>query len=115
MKKLLPFLLLLFSLTVFANEDSILTWEDVPLADEFHVQRKFEVCALPDTQTWVGIWQTDKGIITYTDPNIGEGLTVCYRVAASAVGGAGISAWSNRAEKIVPFVVRGAPVNLQVR
>ncbi len=111
-KLLLAVLLLLIPAFAFADEDAQLSWDDVPLADEFHVQRKLEACPLPDAAVWVDIAQTAKGVVTYTDPNVGGGLVTCYRVSASGLNRVAESDWSNRAEKTVPF---NAPANLQVQ
>jgi len=97
-----------------ANEDSVLTWDAVSNAAEYHVQRKAEDCTLPDGAPWIDLNMVPHPTTTYTDPQVAEGLIVCYRVSASAAGRQAESDWSNRAEKTVPFVKRGAPANLIV-
>ena len=113
MRKLLAVLLFVPAIAL-ANEDSILKWDPVANAVEYHVQRKAEGCGLPDGAPWVDIGGGPvlHPTTTYTDPNVAGGLTVCYRVSASLAGRTHESGWSNRGEKLVPL---SAPANFGVQ
>jgi titin len=86
-----------------------LTWTDNSQNETgFTVQRKGEACT--GTGAFANLATTAKDIRTYTDGTTVEGGTYCYRVAAT--NPAGVSAWSNTAERVVPFTVPAPPSGL---
>ena len=90
---------------------NVLTWTDNAGNEaNFHVERKAEACAgaLPFTE----IATTGANVTTFNDQAVTEGLTYCYRVAAS--NPAGKSGYSNLAGRTVPFSVPSAPSGLGV-
>jgi titin len=90
---------------------NILTWQDNSNNETaFHVERKAEACT--GTGAFAEIATTAANIATFTDAAVTEGLTYCYRVAASNT--AGKSAFSNTAGRTVPFTVPAAPSGLGV-
>ena len=103
MKKLL--LLLLFPLTVFANEDNIIIIDYTGPTDTlkgFMLERKFETCLLPGGP-WIEIARVGN-VTSYTDPNVGpEGVVSCYRAYTINTQDT-LSAASNMVEKTTPFV-----------
>jgi hypothetical protein len=90
----------------------ILTWTDNSNNEQgFIVERKAEAC----TGTLVAFVQlatVGTNVSTFTDSQVTEGTTYCYRVAANNT--AGKSAYSNAAGAAVPFTVPAAPSGLGV-
>ena len=76
----------------------------------FHIERKAEACA--GAAPFAEIATTGANVVTFTDSAVAEGVTYCYRVAAS--NPAGKSAYSNTASRTVPFSVPNAPSGLGV-
>jgi len=90
---------------------NVLTWQDNSNNEvNFHVERKAEVCA--GAAPFAEIATTGANVVTFTDSAVTEGLTYCYRVAAS--NPAGKSAYSNTASRTVPFTIPAAPSLLGV-
>ena len=102
--------LLLLAAPAWAGQN-VLTWQDNSGNEaNFHIERKAEVCA--GAVPFVEIATTGANIVTFTDAAVTEGVTYCYRVAAS--NPAGKSAFSNTASRTVPFSVPNAPSDLGV-
>lgn len=76
----------------------------------FNIERKSEAC--PGPGTFAEIATTGANIRTFTDATVQEGLTYCYRVAASNPGGK--SGFSNVAGATVPFSIPASPSGLTV-
>ena len=90
---------------------NVLTWIDNSDNETaFHIERKVEACA--GLGTFAEIATTGANIVTFTDAAISEGLTYCYRVAAS--NAAGQSAYSNTADRTVPRVRPARPTGLKI-
>src|SRR3990167_3081172 len=90
---------------------NVLTWQDNSGNEaNFHVERKAEVCA--GVAAYAEIATTGANVVTFTDSAVREGVTYCYRVAAS--NPAGKSAYSNTASRTVPFSIPLAPSGLVV-
>ena len=90
---------------------NVLTWQDNSGNEaNFHVERKAEVCA--GVAAFAEIATTGANVVTFTDSAVTEGVTYCYRVAAS--NPAGKSAYSNTASRTVPFSIPLAPSGLVV-
>lgn len=90
---------------------NVLTWQDNAGNEaNFNIERKAEACTgvLP----FVEIATTSANIVTFTDAAVTEGVTYCYRVAAS--NPAGKSAYSNTASRTVPFTAPVSPSGLGV-
>src|SRR3989304_3668285 len=101
----------LFLATPAWAASNILTWADASNNEaNFHIERKAEVCTGP--APFAEIATTGANIVTFTDAAVSEGVTYCYRVAASNT--AGKSAYSNTASRTVPFTVPAAPSGLGV-
>ena len=110
MKRLMVVMLLAIPLPAWAASN-VLTWQDNSGNEaNFHVERKAEACAgaVPFTE----IATTGANVVTFTDSVVTEGVTYCYRVAAS--NPAGTSAYSNTASRDVPFTVPVPPSGLGV-
>jgi len=109
-----------FALAGPLDNNADMTWDKViylagPIT--YIVERKVGTCVLPDTAPWVEI-KTIGGAdnVTHSDPNIAEGMTMCYRVGAAAdAGRTALSGWSNRAEYTSPKLTRPVPANLGVQ
>lgn len=94
--------------TMSAN---LLRWTDNSTNETgFLVQRKDAACAA--IGTFATLTTTAKDETTYTDAAVSEGGTYCYRVAAT--NPAGTSAFSNTAERTVPWTIPVAPGQLDV-
>lgn len=107
-KFILSLVILLTASPVWAASN-ILTWTDNSGNEaNFHIERKAEACA--GAAPFVEIATTGANIATFTDATVSEGITYCYRVAAS--NPAGKSAFSNTASRTVPFTVPAAPSGL---
>lgn len=90
---------------------NVLTWQDASGNEaNFHIERKAEACA--GAAPFAEIATTGANIVTFTDAAVTEGVTYCYRVAAS--NPAGKSAYSNTASRVVPFTIPAAPSGLGV-
>jgi len=90
---------------------NVLSWTDNSNNEAtFHVERKAEVCV--GAAAFAEIATTGANVVTFTDSAVTEGLTYCYRVAAS--NPAGKSAYSNTASRTVPFTIPAAPSLLGV-
>jgi hypothetical protein len=88
---------------------NVLTWTDNSTNENnFHIERKAEACT--GTAVFTEIATTGFNVNTFTDTAVIEGVTYCYRVAAS--NPAGKSAYSNTASRAVPFSVPAAPSGL---
>ena len=88
-----------------------LTWVDnSPNETGFVVERKAEACA--GSMTFTQMSTMPKDATAYLDNAVVEGGTYCYRVAAK--NPAGQSAWSNTAERTVPWTIPVAPGTLKV-
>ena len=88
-----------------------LTWTDNSTNEaNFNIERKAEACT--GTAAFAEIATTGFNITTFTDAAVTEGVTYCYRVAAS--NPAGKSTFSNTASRTVPFTVPAAPSGLGV-
>ena len=108
----LALLLLLLSPALGWAATNTLTWTDNSTNEAtFHIERKAEACT--GTAAFVEIATTGFNIVTFTDAAVTEGLTYCYRVAAS--NATGKSAYSNTAGRTVPFSVPAAPSGLTVQ
>jgi hypothetical protein len=102
--------LLLVALPAWAASN-VLSWTDNSGNEaNFHIERKAEVCA--GAAPFAEIATTGANIVTFTDAAVTEGVTYCYRVAAS--NPAGKSAFSNTASRVVPFTVPAVPSGLGV-
>jgi hypothetical protein len=104
MKKILMFSLLFVSFNAFADEDNILSWDDVNGEDLYHIESTPNACAIP-ASVWTEIATVPADVLTYIDANVPSGDTRCYRVAASNIGGK--SGYSNEAGKTVRPVTPG--------
>ena len=90
---------------------NVLTWQDNSGNEaNFHVERKAGGCA--GVAAFAEIATTGANVVTFTDSAVTEGVTYCYRVAAS--NPAGKSAYSNTASRTVPFSIPLAPSGLVV-
>ena len=90
---------------------NVLTWTDNASNEQnFNIERKAEACA--GGAAFVPLATVGLNIVTFTDLAVSEGLTYCYRVNASNVSG--VSAFSNTAERLVPFTLPSAPSGLLV-
>lgn len=90
---------------------NVLNWTDNSNNEaNFNIERKAEACT--GSAPFVEIATTGFNITTFTDASVQEGVTYCYRVAASNT--AGKSAYSNTASRTVPFTVPAAPSGLGV-
>ena len=90
---------------------NVLTWTDNASNEQnFNIERKAEACA--GGAAFVPLATVGLNIVTFTDTAVSEGATYCYRVNASNTAGA--SAFSNTAERLVPFSVPLAPSGLTV-
>ena len=101
---------LLFAAPAWAASN-VLTWTDNSTNETtFNIERKAEVC--PGTLSFAPLATVGVNVATYTDSAVTEGVTYCYRVAAS--NSAGVSAYSNTAGRTVPFSLPLAPSGLVV-
>ena len=88
-----------------------LTWVDNSTNETgFIVDRKAEACA--GTGAFTQMTTMPKDSTSWNDANVVEGGTYCYRVAAT--NPAGKSAYSNLAERTVPWTTPVAPGTLKV-
>lgn len=104
MKKAMLAILLLVSFNAYADEDNVLSWDDVNGEDTYHVEMTPNLCGNP-ANVWAEIATVGADVLTYTDANVASGDTRCYRVAASNIGGK--SGYSNEAGKTVRPVTPG--------
>src|SRR3990167_2953912 len=110
MKRLIVAMLLTIPVPAWAASN-VLTWQDNSGNEaNFHIERKAEACA--GAAPFAEIATTGANVVTFTDSAVAEGVTYCYRVAAS--NPAGKSAYSNTASRTVPFSVPNAPSGLGV-
>ena len=115
MRTRIQFMLVLAVLLVSAGPaeaaSNLLTWSDNSTNEaNFHIERKAEACA--GTGAFAEIATVGINVSTFNDTNVTEGVTYCYRVAAS--NPAGKSAYSNTASRLVPFTAPAAPSGLGV-
>lgn len=90
---------------------NVLTWTDNSTNEaNFHIERKAEACT--GTGAFAEIATVGINVSTFNDTQVTEGVTYCYRVAAS--NPAGKSAYSNTAERTPPFSIPAAPSGLGV-
>ena len=90
---------------------NVLTWTDNSTNEaNFNIERKAEACT--GTGAFAEIATVGINVSTFNDTNVTEGVTYCYRVAAS--NPAGKSAYSNTASRTVPFSIPAAPSGLGV-
>ena len=88
-----------------------LTWVDNSANETaFHVERKAAACGAAGTFAEIALLSANA--VTYDDLTAVEGVSYCYRVAASNT--AGKSAYSNEAGRTVPFTIPAAPSGLGV-
>lgn len=88
-----------------------LTWVDNSQNETgFRIERKAEAC--DGSAAFAEVSQMPKDSTSYTDTAVMEGTTYCYRVAAT--NPAGTSAYSNTAERTVPWTIPVAPGELKV-
>lgn len=89
---------------------NVLSWTDNSTNEtSFVINRKIEACA--GTSAFTQLSTVGANVVTYTDSAVVEGSTYCYEVAGA--NSAGTSAWSNTAERTVPFTVPVAPSGLK--
>src|SRR5262245_28756285 len=101
--------LLSAQVTMAAPGKATLTWTDASDNETlFNVERAPGDCTTPGTFAEIATVGSD--VTTFTDLTLKEGLTYCYRVAAS--NPAGKSTFSNTAAKAVPFTVPATPTGL---
>ena len=94
-------------------QQNVLTWDDMSDNEtSFRIERKAEACTGPGAFTEIG--SVAANVNTFTDSPVIEGQTYCYRVRAAGQGGT-FSAYSNTAQRTVPFRVPAPPANLQVK
>lgn len=106
----LALMLCLFPVAVFAGNTA--TWVDNSNNEtNFVLERKAVACAtaLPAFGVLVTL---PANTVTYVDNAVTEGVTYCYRVKAT--NAAGDSAYSNTADRLVPFTVPASPSLLNV-
>jgi len=104
MRKTLFAALLLVAFNAHADEDNVLTWDDVNGEDLYHVEMSPFLCGDMATN-FTEIATVIADVLTYTDANVPSGESRCYRVAASNIGGK--SGYSNEAGKTVRPVTPG--------
>ena len=89
-----------------------LSWTDNATNETtVHVERKAVACGAAGT--FAEIATVAANVTAYDDTTAVEGVSYCYRVAAS--NAAGKSAFSNEAGRTVPFTVPAAPSGLTVQ
>ena len=109
MLRLIVIVALILSAAPAWAASNVLSWTDNSTNEAtFHIERKAEACT--GTAAFAEIATTGFNIVTFTDAAVTEGVTYCYRVAAS--NAAGKSAYSNTAGRTVPFSVPAAPSGL---
>jgi len=102
-------LVLALATPVWAGQN-VLSWNDNSDNElNFNIERKAEACAGP--AAFVPLAAVGSNVVTFTDTAVVERATYCYRVNAS--NAAGVSAFSNTAEKTVPPTVPLPPSNLR--
>lgn len=90
---------------------NVLSWTDNSTNETlFNIERKAEACTGP--AAFSEIATVTSNVTTFNDVLVIEGVTYCYRVAAS--NSAGKSAFSNTAGRTVPFTVPAPPSGLGV-
>lgn len=103
-------LLLLIPAPAWAASN-LLSWTDNSTNEaNFNIERKAEACT--GTAPFVEIATVGLNVVTFTDAAVTEGVTYCYRVAAS--NPAGKSAYSNTASRTPPFTIPASPSGLGV-
>jgi hypothetical protein len=103
---------LLLSVPAFAASN-VLTWDDMSTNETgFSVERKPEACTGLGAFGIIG--SVAVNVNTFTDASVVEGVTYCYRVRATGGGGL-FSAYSNSAERLVPFTAPAAPSGLTIQ
>lgn len=91
---------------------NVLTWVDNSTNEaNFHIERKAVACSDAAT-VFAQIATTGFDVTTFHDQQVVEGVTYCYRIAAS--NPAGKSGYTNEAGRTVPFTVPAAPSGLGV-
>jgi hypothetical protein len=108
-KWLIALCFLCLPLTAFAGQNT-LTWQDNSTNEtNFNIERKAGICSA-SVPTFTPLISVGVNVTTYVDTAVVEGVTYCYRVNAS--NSAGVSPFSNTAERLVPFTVPSAPSGL---
>jgi hypothetical protein len=107
----LVFTFALFALPVLAGQNTLL-WADASDNETaFNIERKVGACTA--ISSFSEIATVGANVTTYVDLAVTEGVTYCYRVRASGPGGT-FSAYSNTADRLVPFTAPAAPTGLTV-
>jgi len=98
-----------FGVLTFAQAaQNVLTWTDMANnEDGFTVQSKVGGCA--SATAWGTLGTVGINVQTYTHSPVNEGSTYAYQV--NAYNTAGASAWSNCAERLVPYTIPIQPTN----
>ena len=111
MRPVIGLILGILLLATAAEAGNVLTWTDNSTNEaNFNIERKAEACAGPSA--FVEIAVVGVNVTTFNDQAVVEGVTYCYRVAAS--NPAGKSAFSNTASRLVPFTIPASPSGLGV-
>lgn len=111
MRRAVLIIFLLAAPTLVEAGANRLQWQDNSANEaNFHIERKTAACG--GSEAFAEIAAVGANVTTFLDTAVQEGVTYCYRVAAS--NPAGTSAWSNEADRTVPFVVPAPPSSLSV-
>lgn len=106
--------LVLVAAPAYAGQN-VLTWTDNSNNElNFNIERgtAASVAACQSGVTFAPLVTISANLVSFTDLNLTEGVTYCYRVNASNAAGA--SAFSNIAGRTVPFSVPQSPSGLTV-
>ena len=110
-RMLLALMFLVFALPAVAGQNT-LNWSEISTNETgFNVERKVGACTAISSFSEIGT--VGPNVTTYVDTAVTEGVTYCYRVRASGPGGT-FSAYSNTADRLVPFTAPAAPTGLTV-
>ena len=103
--------LAIVALPAMAGQNT-LNWSEISTNETgFNVERKVGACTAISSFSEIGT--VGPNVTTYVDTAVTEGVTYCYRVRASGPGGT-FSAYSNTADRLVPFTAPAAPTGLTV-
>ena len=112
MRKLLIVLSFLFlPMVAFAGQNTVVWTDNSNNEDRFNLQRKAVACA-NSAVPFTLLVSPAANVTSYVDLAVVEGVTYCYRVNAENT--AGVSGFSNSAERTVPLSVPNAPSGLAV-